>query len=209
MKTCLDSIAIVTAVVLFCLPATVPRPALAGACVQSAITPARQIGTLKITVLSTMLVGSPTGLGEWGFSALVEADGHRILLDTGAHPEMVLQNARDLNVDLSTVHEVILTHNHWDHVTGLLTLRREMMKKDPAAMSVAHVAKRIFYSRPSPAGGDNRMIAIRKEYEATGGTFVEHADSNDIFPGAWLTGPVPRRYPERNCSVSGKDKMPN
>src|SRR2546425_9189596 len=80
MKTCLDSIAIVTAVVLFCLPATVPRPALAGACVQSAITPARQIGTLKITLLSTMLVGSPTGLGEWGFSALVEADGHRILL---------------------------------------------------------------------------------------------------------------------------------
>jgi 7,8-dihydropterin-6-yl-methyl-4-(beta-D-ribofuranosyl)aminobenzene 5'-phosphate synthase len=209
MKTRLDCIAIVTAVVLFCLPATVPRRALAGALVQGPIMPATQIGTLKITLLSTMLVGSPTGLGEWGFSALVEADGHRILLDTGAHPDTVLQNARDLNVDLSDVREVVLTHNHWDHVTGLLTLRREMMKKNPAAMSVVYVAKGIFYSRPSADGEDNRMIAIRKEYEATGGKFIERSDSSDIFPGAWLTGPVPRRYPERNWSVSGKVQMPN
>jgi 7,8-dihydropterin-6-yl-methyl-4-(beta-D-ribofuranosyl)aminobenzene 5'-phosphate synthase len=164
---------------------------------------------MKITVLSTMLVGSPTGLGEWGFSALVEADGHRILLDTGAHPETVLENARDLKVDLSTVHEVILTHNHWDHVTGLLTLRREMMKRDPAALSIVHVAKGIFYSRPSVDGEDNRMIALRREYEATGGTFVEHSDGSDLFPGAWLTGPVPRKYPEKNWSVSGKMQTPN
>jgi 7,8-dihydropterin-6-yl-methyl-4-(beta-D-ribofuranosyl)aminobenzene 5'-phosphate synthase len=108
-----------------------------------------------------------------------------------------------------SVREVILTHNHWDHVTGLLTLRRAMMKKNPAAMSVVYVAKGIFYSRPSADGEDNRMIAIRKEYEATGGKFIEHSDSSDIFPGAWLTGPVPRRYPERNWSVSGKVQMPN
>src|SRR5262249_11966088 len=107
-----------------------------------------QIHNLKITVLSTMLVGDLAGIGEWGFSALVEADGHRVLLDTGLPPETVLQNARDLKIDLSDVHEVILTHNHGDHVGGLLTLRREMMKKDPAAMSIAHVGKGIFYSRP-------------------------------------------------------------
>ena len=29
-----------------------------------------------------------------------------------------------------------------------MTLRREMMKQDPAALSVVHVAKGIFYSRP-------------------------------------------------------------
>jgi len=31
-----------------------------------------------------MLMGDYPGLGEWRFSALVEADGHRLLLDTGA-----------------------------------------------------------------------------------------------------------------------------
>lgn len=209
MKTRLECMAIVTAVFLVCLPAMVRQRTLVGGLVQGPIKPATQISTLKITLLSTMLVGSPTGFGEWGFSALVEANGHRILLDTGAHPETVLQNARDLNVDLSDVREVILTHNHWDHVTGLATLRREMMKRNPDAMSLVHVANGIFYSRPSADGEGNRMIAIRKEYEATGGKFIEHSDGTDIFPGAWLTGPVPRRYPERNWSASGQVQMPS
>ena len=165
----------------FSLSTLAPELAQAQSPAASAAAPAEdqapQIKTLKITLLSTMLVGSMTGImGEWGFSALVEADGHRILVDTGAHPETVLENARDLNIDLSGVHEVILTHNHWDHVTGLLTLRREMMKKDPAALSVVYVSKGIFYSRPTPKGEGNTMIAIRKEYEATGGKIIEHSD---------------------------------
>jgi 7,8-dihydropterin-6-yl-methyl-4-(beta-D-ribofuranosyl)aminobenzene 5'-phosphate synthase len=180
-----------------------------GGTAASVASPAAQIRALKVTVLSTMLVGDAPGLGEWGFSALVEADGHRILLDTGSHPETVLQNARDLNVDLSDVKEVILTHNHWDHVRGLMTLRREMMKKNPAALSVAHVGRGIFYSRPSPKGENNDMIAIRKDYEASGGKFIEHSEGVEIFPGAWLTGPVPRKYPERNWSVTGKVQTPN
>jgi Metal-dependent hydrolases of the beta-lactamase superfamily II len=164
---------------------------------------AAQIRALKITVLSTMLVGDTAGLGEWGFSALVEADGHRILMDTGAHPETVLRNARDLDIDLSDVSAAILTHNHWDHVRGLMPLRREMMKKK-AALSVAHVSRGIFYSRPSAKGEQNEMIGIRKDYEASGGKCIEHAEGFDIFPGAWLTGPVPRKYPERTWSPAGK-----
>jgi len=185
------------------------QPAKAQAQTVIVTSPVAQIRTLKITVLSTMLVGETAGLGEWGFSALVEADGHRILLDTGSHPETVLKNARDLNIDLSDVKEVIITHNHWDHVRGLMTLRREMMKKNPAALSVAYVAQGIFYSRPSPKGEQNDMIAIRKDYEAGGGKIIEYSKGVEIFPGAWLTGPVPRKYPERNWSVSGKVQTPN
>jgi len=167
-----------------------------------------KIQHLKITVLSTML--SDEGIGEWGFAALVEADGHRILVDTGAKPDTVLLNARQLNLDLSDVREVILTHNHDDHTGGLLTLRRELMKKNPAALSIAHVGKGIFYSRPAEGNGkeDNVMIGLRKEYEATGGKFVEHDGPAELFPGAWLTGPVPRIYPERNWSVKGKVQTP-
>jgi 7,8-dihydropterin-6-yl-methyl-4-(beta-D-ribofuranosyl)aminobenzene 5'-phosphate synthase len=170
--------------------------------------PQAQIHTLKVTLLSTMLVGSTTGIGEWGFSALVEADGHRLLLDTGAHPDTVLQNARELNIDLSDVRELILTHNHSDHVGGLMTLRKEMMKTNPSALSLVHVARGIFYSRPGPQGEDNQMIALKKEYEATGGKFIEHEEASEIFPGAWLTGPVPRKYPERNWSTTGKVQTP-
>jgi 7,8-dihydropterin-6-yl-methyl-4-(beta-D-ribofuranosyl)aminobenzene 5'-phosphate synthase len=167
-----------------------------------------QIHTLKVTLLSTMLVGETAGMGEWGFSALIEANGHRVLLDTGAHPETVLQNARDLHIDLSNVKEVILTHNHWDHVTGLMAIRKEMMKTNPSALSIVHVAQGIFYSRPSEQGEDNTMIAMKKEYEATGGKFVVHEEAGEIFPGAWLTGPVPRKYSERNWSSTGRVQAP-
>ena len=87
----------------------------------------RPVQRFKITILSTMLVGDTTGISEWGFAALVDVDGHRMLVDTGAHPDTVVRNAHDLHVDLSDVKEVILTHYHWDHVGGLLTLRRELM----------------------------------------------------------------------------------
>jgi 7,8-dihydropterin-6-yl-methyl-4-(beta-D-ribofuranosyl)aminobenzene 5'-phosphate synthase len=169
---------------------------------------ATRIQNLKITILSTMLVSTHDGIGEWGFSALVEADGHKVLLDTGAMPDTVLKNAEQLKVDLSTVQDVILTHNHSDHTGGLLRLRRAMMKKNPAALSVAYVSKGIFYSRPAKNGEGNSMLAIRKEYEATGGKFIEIDAGTNLFPGAWLTGPVPRKYPEHNWSDLGKVLTP-
>jgi len=192
-----------------CILAIGPKSAKGQAPAESVASSPREIRALKITVLSTMLVGDTAGLGEWGFSALVETDGHRILLDTGAHPETVLQNARDLNIDLSDVSRSDLTHNHWDHVRGLMPLRREMMKKNPAALSVAHVSRGIFYSRPSPKGEQNEMIGIRKDYEASGGNVLKHTEGSTSSPGAWLTGPVPRKYPERNWSPGGKVQTPS
>jgi 7,8-dihydropterin-6-yl-methyl-4-(beta-D-ribofuranosyl)aminobenzene 5'-phosphate synthase len=208
MKRALYRTVVIATSLLCSIAAAGPKSRWIGPVVQAASTSGTQIRALKVTVLSTMLVAEPTGIGEWGFSALIEADGHRILVDTGARPETVLQNAREMNVDLSGVQEVILTHNHDDHVGGLLTLRRAMMKKNPAALSVVYVAQGIFYSRPSAQGESNPMIAIRREYEATGGRFVEHSGGAEIFPGAWLTGPVPRKFPEHNWSVSGKVQTP-
>jgi 7,8-dihydropterin-6-yl-methyl-4-(beta-D-ribofuranosyl)aminobenzene 5'-phosphate synthase len=153
-----------------------------------------ELKSLKITILSTMLADE--GIGEWGFAALVEADGKKILFDTGARPNTVLENAKELKIDLSDVQDVILSHFHDDHTTGLMTLRREFMKKNPAALSRVHVGKGIFLER---RGRDhNPMIAIEKEYEATGGKFIVHDKPDEILPGVWLTGPVPRTYPEKN-----------
>jgi len=153
-----------------------------------------EVGALKITILSTMLADD--GIGEWGFAALVEADGHKILFDTGARPNTVLENVRELKIDLSDVQDVILSHFHDDHTTGLMTLRCEFSKSNPKALSRVHVAQGIFLERRGH--NPNPMIRTKKEYEATGGVFIIHDKPEEIFPGIWLTGPVPRTYPEKN-----------
>ncbi|MBM3724409.1 MAG: MBL fold metallo-hydrolase [Acidobacteria bacterium] len=168
----------------------------------AAQTPAR-VRDLKITVLSTMLADN-RGLGEWGFAALVETGGRRILFDTGGRPETVLRNAEEMNIDLAGITDVILSHNHGDHTNGLVTLRRELSRRQPGSLAVAHVGKGIFVSRPSPRGEGNSMIRTGAEYRALGGRFVEYGKPAEIHPGIWLTGPVPRRHPERNWSGSGR-----
>lgn len=151
------------------------------------------IADLKITILSTML--SEDGIGEWGFAALVEADGHRILFDTGAKPDTVLRNARALGVDLSTVPDVILSHNHGDHTGGLITLRREVGSDSPDALARTHVGQGIFWHR---ANKRVQLTEVRQQYEKLGGNVVEYDGPAEIFPGIWLTGPVPRVHPEKN-----------
>lgn len=170
----------------------------------------RRVERLKITVLSTML--AERGIGEWGYAALVEVDGRRILFDTGNRPETVLANARELGIDLSSVTDVVLSHNHRDHTGGLLTLRRELMRANPAALSRVHVARGIFWSRASGQDSTregNSMLALRSAFEATGGTFVEHAGPTELLPGVWLTGPVPRLHAERNWSGAGRVRTPS
>jgi 7,8-dihydropterin-6-yl-methyl-4-(beta-D-ribofuranosyl)aminobenzene 5'-phosphate synthase len=163
-----------------------------------------KVQSLEVRILSTMLTAD-AGIGEWGFSALVVADGHRILIDTGAYPDTVLRNCRELKIDLSNVPDVILTHNHTDHTGGLLTLRNEYAKANSGALARAHVASGIFLTRMRNDGSEiNRMARIKREYEATGGTVLEYSEPKELFPGVWLTGPVPRKYPERNWSGSGQ-----
>ncbi|HUU33094.1 MAG TPA: MBL fold metallo-hydrolase [Vicinamibacterales bacterium] len=168
------------------------------------------VKAVKVTVLSTMLVGSAReGVGEWGFAAVLEVDGRRWLIDTGARAETVLQNAAELKVDLSDITDVVITHNHDDHTGGLITLRRELAKKNPQALVRAHVAQGIFTSRVDRNGREgNGLTPIRAEYEALGGTFVEFAGPTRLAPGVWMTGPVPRTHPERNWSGSGMLQLP-
>jgi 7,8-dihydropterin-6-yl-methyl-4-(beta-D-ribofuranosyl)aminobenzene 5'-phosphate synthase len=168
-----------------------------------------QVRELKITVLSTMLADYGS-LGEWGFAALVEADGHRILFDTGAHEDVVLRNAEALKVDLTTVPDVVLSHFHSDHVTGFLPLRRAVLSRNAQALGRTHVGRGIFYSRPFESTGaeENPMLIHKAEYEQTGGSFIEHATAVQLYPGVWLTGPIPRKYPERNWSGTGKVVTP-
>jgi 7,8-dihydropterin-6-yl-methyl-4-(beta-D-ribofuranosyl)aminobenzene 5'-phosphate synthase len=149
-----------------------------------------------------MLVGNANaGIGEWGFAAVLEVDGRRLLIDTGARAETVLKNAIELQIDLASITDVAITHNHGDHTGGLLALRRSLAKQNPRALSRVHVPQGIFYPRPGANGREgNGLLPLKAEYEATGGVFIEHAGPALLMPGVTMLGPVPRVHPERNWS---------
>ena len=168
-----------------------------------------KVKSLEVVVLSTMLTDR-AGVGEWGFSALVVADGHRLLFDTGGRPETVLRNAHELKLNLADVSQVILSHHHGDHTGGLLTLRRELARQNSKALQRAYVGDGIFLSRPAADGGETNETLVQKaEYEALGGSFVVVDRPTELFPGVWLTGPVPRTYPERNWSLKRTIHQPD
>ena len=99
-----------------------------------------------VTILSSNLASGAT-IGEWGFSALIEVDGRCVLFDAGNYPDTVLRNAKVLNVDLSCATDVVLSHFHADHTTGLLPLLEDLRAKNANAMRRIHVAEGFFLSR--------------------------------------------------------------
>jgi 7,8-dihydropterin-6-yl-methyl-4-(beta-D-ribofuranosyl)aminobenzene 5'-phosphate synthase len=85
----------------------------------------------------------------------------------------------------------------------LLTLRHELAKANPKALSRIHIAPGIFLSRRARNSDEeaNPMVALRDSLEQTGAVFIEHDRPVELAPGVWLTGPVPRHHPERNWST--------
>ncbi|MBS1661462.1 MAG: MBL fold metallo-hydrolase [Bacteroidetes bacterium] len=155
-------------------------------------TQAQDVTKLKITILSTM-VADLKGTGEWGFSALVEADTSRILFDVGGRPNTVRDNAKELNVNLQGIRQVVLSHNHIDHTAGLSTLQKQF--PDGATASLLYTGPNFFLRTAIPVG---ILKADSATYAAAGSQFITIDHPQKIAPGIYLTGPVPRQYPEKN-----------
>ncbi len=56
---------------------------------------------------------------DWGFAALIEYGGKRILFDTGDNPDILAKNAKAKGADLSKLDFVVMSHRHGDHMGGL------------------------------------------------------------------------------------------
>jgi 7,8-dihydropterin-6-yl-methyl-4-(beta-D-ribofuranosyl)aminobenzene 5'-phosphate synthase len=73
----------------------------------------------RITVLYDAF-GSPSSMQkDWGYAALVEYGGKRILFDTGNNPDILEQNAKAKGVNLAKLDFVVMSHRHGDHMGGM------------------------------------------------------------------------------------------
>ena len=73
----------------------------------------------KVTILYDAFGDSKELTKDWGFSALVEHNGKRILFDTGNNAVIFEHNVKALGVDLTKLDFVVMSHRHSDHTTGL------------------------------------------------------------------------------------------
>ena len=56
---------------------------------------------------------------DWGFAALLEFGGKRILFDTGNNARTFAENTEALGIDLRDIDFVAISHRHGDHTSGL------------------------------------------------------------------------------------------
>lgn len=55
----------------------------------------------------------------------VAGEENRILMDTGPPPDIVLQNAQTIGVDLRQIDAIVISHGHYDHTGGLIGILRQ------------------------------------------------------------------------------------
>jgi 7,8-dihydropterin-6-yl-methyl-4-(beta-D-ribofuranosyl)aminobenzene 5'-phosphate synthase len=99
----------------------------------------------RITILYDAF-GPPSSLKmDWGFAALIEYNGRRILFDTGNNARIFEHNVNQLNVDLTKLDAVVISHRHGDHTSGL----NYLLKANPTVKIYAPL-EGAYFNSPSP-----------------------------------------------------------
>jgi 7,8-dihydropterin-6-yl-methyl-4-(beta-D-ribofuranosyl)aminobenzene 5'-phosphate synthase len=86
---------------------------------------AQDATTISITVLYDNYASVEGLNGDLGFSCLIEGMDRAILFDTGRVPHIFRKNIAKIGPNLKTVEHVVISHNHRDHVGGLLAFLEE------------------------------------------------------------------------------------
>src|SRR5437868_15131148 len=73
----------------------------------------------RITILHDSFGKRPEMRKDWGFAALLEFGGKRILFDTGNNARTFSENTEALGIDLRKLDFAAISHRHGDHTSGL------------------------------------------------------------------------------------------
>ncbi len=55
---------------------------------------------------------------------------HTLLFDTGPDKDLVVENAKRMKIDLNEVEAIVLSHGHFDHYGGVISVLKAIGKKD-------------------------------------------------------------------------------
>lgn len=92
---------------------------VAGWAAAQAAPPTSAASPARITVLYDAFGKDSAMTKDWGYAALVEINGKRILFDTGDDAAVLAKNVKAKGIDLTKLDFVVFSHRHSDHVSGL------------------------------------------------------------------------------------------
>jgi 7,8-dihydropterin-6-yl-methyl-4-(beta-D-ribofuranosyl)aminobenzene 5'-phosphate synthase len=171
--------------------------AVAFACPSARAAVAAETTLARVTILYDAFGKDPGLVKDWGYSALVEVRGKRILFDTGNNAEVFLANAKAKGIDFSTLDFVVESHRHADHLAGLA----EVLKANPKVKIYAPKETFSVYGSSLPSSfyrkkeqlppeqryWDGKPAEVLKFGTVWEGANIEWInETTEVAPGIWL-----------------------
>jgi 7,8-dihydropterin-6-yl-methyl-4-(beta-D-ribofuranosyl)aminobenzene 5'-phosphate synthase len=130
---------------------------------------------------------SKSPIAEHGFSALLEISyvyenatkTNKFLFDTGVSKEGIVNNSDVLGINLIDIETIILSHGHFDHISGLIsTLGRLKKSVEIIAHPEAFLRRWLVY----PNGNKARMDFLDEEEINQAGGIIRKVDKISFLP---------------------------
>jgi 7,8-dihydropterin-6-yl-methyl-4-(beta-D-ribofuranosyl)aminobenzene 5'-phosphate synthase len=135
----------------------------------------------RVTILYDSFGKNPSLTMDWGFAALVEYGGKRILFDTGNNAKIFEHNVKAVGVDLGNLDFVVMSHRHGDHMGGLAYL----LKVNPTVKIYAPKERSGVYGDDQPSSTWYRKDAsLPAEQRYYSGAPPEIIHMGEAWPGA-------------------------
>ena len=119
---------------------------------------------------------------SWGFSAVVDFGGHRILFDAGSDPILLLEHLEKLDIAPDTIEHAIISHEHGDHLRGVYWVFEENPKMT------------VHFLDCFPDEAFRRAAGVKMEPRRVKGPF-------EVVPGIHSTGIVDGLPPEQSLAI--------
>ena len=116
---------------------------------------------------------------DWGFAALIEYGGRRILFDTGNDAALFERNANKLGIDLTRLDAVVISHRHGDHTSGL----PHLLKVNPG-VSIYTPAEGAMFKSAMPDNFLEREPGLPPNLQYYGGQSPQRRQVGTPWPSA-------------------------
>jgi len=136
-------------------------------------------------ISNQMISKSP--IAEHGFSALLEISyvhenatkSNKFLFDTGVSKDGIVYNSDVLGINLRDIETIVLSHGHFDHISGLISILRRLKKSvEIIVHSDAFLRRWLVY----PNGNKARMDFLNEEEINQAGGIIRKVDKISFLP---------------------------